>query len=48
MADASKVDDGAAMKTAREIAEKIEHEMQYPGEVKVTLLREVRCVEYAR
>lgn len=48
MADASKVDDGAAMKIAREIAEKIEHEMQYPGEVKVTLLREVRCVEYAR
>ena len=48
LADASKVDDGMAMKIAREIAEKIEHEMQYPGEVKVTLLREVRCVEYAR
>ena len=48
LADASKMDDGMAMKTAREIAEKIEHEMQYPGEIKVTLLREVRCVEYAR
>ena len=48
LADASKMDDSAAMKTARDIAEKIEHEMQYPGEIKVTLLREVRCVEYAR
>ena len=48
MADASRIDDNMAMKTAREIAEKIEHEMQYPGEIKVTLLREVRCVEYAR
>ncbi len=48
LADASKMDDSTAMKTAREIAEKIEHEMQYPGEIKVTLLREVRCVEYAR
>ena len=48
LVDAAKVDDGTAMKIAREIAEKIEHELQYPGEVKVTLFREVRCVEYAR
>ena len=48
LVDAAKVDDGSAMKIAREIAEKIEHELQYPGEVKVTLFREVRCVEYAR
>jgi len=48
LVDAAQVDDAMAMKTAREIAEKIEHELQYPGEVKVTLLREVRCVEYAR
>ena len=33
---------------AREIAKKIEAEMTYPGEVKVTCLREVRAVEYAR
>ena len=48
LVDAAKVDDGEAMKIAREIAEKVEHELQYPGEVKVTLFREVRCVEYAR
>jgi ribonuclease Y len=46
--DADKVDDAVALKTARDIAKKIEDEMTYPGEIKVTLLREVRCVEYAR
>jgi len=46
--DASKVDDGAAMKIARDIATKIEAEMTYPGEIQVTLLREVRCIEYAK
>jgi len=46
--DADKIDDAVALKTARDIAKKIEDEMTYPGEIKVTLLREVRCVEYAR
>ena len=45
---ADEVDDEAAMKIAREIAIKVEGEMTYPGEIQVTLLREVRCVEYAR
>ncbi|MFA6187326.1 MAG: ribonuclease Y [Phycisphaerae bacterium] len=46
--NANNVDDENANKTARDIAKKIEEEMTYPGEIKVTLLREVRCVEYAR
>jgi ribonuclease Y len=46
--DAEKVGDEAAMKIARDIASKIEAEMTYPGEIQVTLLREVRCVEYAK
>jgi ribonuclease Y len=46
--NADKIKDDSAMKTARDIAKKIEEEMTYPGEIKVTLLREVRCVEYAR
>ncbi len=46
--NADKIDDAVALKTARDIAKKIEDEMTYPGEIKVTLLREVRCVEYAR
>jgi len=45
---ANEVDDGAAMKVARDIAKKVEDEMTYPGEIQVTLLREVRCIEYAR
>ena len=46
--NAEKVDDESAMKIARDIANKIEAEMAYPGEIQVTLLREVRCVEYAK
>jgi ribonuclease Y len=46
--DCEKVDDHNAAKTAYEIAKRIEAEMTYPGEVKVTLIREVRAVEFAR
>jgi ribonuclease Y len=46
--DAKMIDDKISAKIARDIAKKIESEMQYPGEVKVTLIREVRSVEYAR
>jgi ribonuclease Y len=46
--DAHKVDDKVSMKIARDIAKKIETDMTYPGEIKVTLIREVRAVEYAR
>jgi ribonuclease Y len=46
--DAEKINDDVATKIARDIAKKIEDEMTYPGEIKVTLLREVRCIEYAR
>jgi ribonuclease Y len=34
--------------TARDIALQIEREMKYPGEIKVTVIREHRCIEYAR
>ncbi|MEA2735978.1 MAG: ribonucrease [Humisphaera sp.] len=46
--DAKLIDDKISAKVARDIAKKIENEMQYPGEIKVTLIREVRSVEYAR
>lgn len=46
--NSEKIDDEVATKIARDIAGKIEEEMTYPGEIKVTLLREVRCIEYAR
>ena len=42
------VTDQIAAKICRDIAQKIETELTYPGEVKVTVLRETRVVEYAR
>ena len=45
---ADDVDDEGAVKVARDIANKVENEMTYPGEIQVTLLREVRCIEYAK
>ena len=33
---------------ARDIAKQIETELTYPGQIKVTVLRETRCVEYAK
>jgi len=46
--DAKKVSDAAATKIARDVAKQVEAEMTYPGEIRVTVLREVRAVEYAR
>lgn len=46
--DAKLVDDKEGQKIARDIAKKIESDLTYPGEIKVTLLRETRAVEYAR
>lgn len=43
-----KMDDWAATKLAREIANKIEQDLKYPGEIKVMVIRETRVVEYAR
>ncbi|HYC83317.1 MAG TPA: ribonuclease Y, partial [Candidatus Paceibacterota bacterium] len=41
-------DDLAAHRLAREIALRVERELKYPGEIKVTVIRENRVVEYAR
>jgi ribonuclease Y len=46
--DARIVDDRVSAKICRDIAQKIESQMNYPGEIKVTLIREVRATEYAR
>jgi ribonucrease Y len=42
------VDDFRAKKLAKEIANRIQEELEYPGEIKVTLIRETRIIEYAR
>ena len=45
---ADKVDDLGASKMAKQIAHNIEEELKYPGEIKVTVIRENRVVEFAR
>ncbi len=44
----SEIDDLGMNKLAREIADKIEDELKYPGEIKVNVLRETRAIEYAK
>ena len=39
---------GSGTMTAREIAEKLENELEYPGQIKVNVIREVRSVDYAK
>ena len=43
-----KISDAEAKLMARDIATKIEQELKYPGEIKVTMIRETRIIEYAR
>jgi ribonuclease Y len=42
------IDDLSAIKLARDIADKIESTMQYPGTIKVNVIRETRAIEYAK
>lgn len=42
------VDDALSAKLAYEIARRIENELKYPGQIKVTVIRETRSVDYAR
>ncbi len=42
------IDDMGCYRTAREIADRIQEELKYPGEIKVNVIRENRVIEYAR
>ena len=42
------IDDQQAYTLARSIASQIENELQYPGQIKVTVIRETRCIEVAK
>ena len=48
IANASLINDDEAVLVAKEISEEIEEKVQYPGEIKVHVIREVRAVHYAR
>jgi ribonuclease Y len=42
------IDDLASLRLARDVAKKIEESLQYPGQIKVTVIRETRSIEFAR
>lgn len=46
--ESQKISDDKASLAAKEIAQKIKEELDYPGQIKVTVIREMRAVEYAR
>ena len=48
MVESSKVSDEEAFWLSKKITKKIESELQYPGQIKVTLIREMRVVDYAK
>jgi len=47
-ANAKKMSDNEAVLLSKEIAKEIEEKIQYPGEIKVNVIREIRAVEYAK
>jgi ribonuclease Y len=48
MVESEKVSDEEAIWLSRDIAKRIENELQYPGQIKVTVIRETRAIEYAK
>ena len=48
MVKPDKIDDLSAIRLVREIANRIENELDYPGQIKVVIIRETRVVEYAK
>ena len=48
MVESEKVTDADAGKLSFQISEKIQNDMTYPGQVKVTVIRETRAISYAK
>jgi len=48
MVKPDRIDDLAAVKLARDIVKRVEAELEYPGQIRVTVIRETRAVEYAK
>ena len=48
MVEHRQVDDARAHLMASEIAKRVESELEYPGQIKVVVIRETRAIEYAK
>ncbi len=48
MVKPDRIDDYSSIKVARDIVKKVETELEYPGQIKVTVIRETRAVDYAK
>lgn len=48
LVEPDQISDEDAVQMARNISKQVEHDLDYPGQIKVTVVRETRCVEYAR
>ncbi|HNT36570.1 MAG TPA: ribonuclease Y, partial [bacterium] len=48
LVEPDEIDDLESVKLAREIRNRIEQEMEYPGQIKISVIRETRAVEYAK
>lgn len=48
LVDPVKINDNEAMVLARQVSERIEQDLKYPGQIRIVVIRETRCVEYAR
>jgi len=48
MVKPDRIDDIQAQVIARDIAKQVEEELQYPGQIRITVVRETRATEYAR
>ena len=48
MVESEKITDEEAVWLSRDIARRIESELEYPGQIKVTVIRETRAVDYAK
>ena len=46
--NAEKMNDEQSIWLSKDVARKIEAELQYPGQIKVTVIREMRAVDYAK
>jgi ribonuclease Y len=46
--NANELDDNHTFLICKDIAKKIQDEMEYPGQIKVSVIREVRAIEYAK